>query len=110
LADATGDPDEIARLEALDAMGVVAEFPSDDYVVAVANATGDPDEIARLEGLSASQVAAEFPDGAYASSIEGANGAYLDTQEALIDSLLVLSGDRLLSDEALAELDRLLGL
>jgi hypothetical protein len=110
LLAAVDDPDELARLQGLDAATIAADYPDDGYAAALDAAAGDPDELARLAGLSAWEIAGEFPDGAYATSVTGANDTYLDSQQAIIDSLLQLSGERLLSDAALAELDRLLGL
>ncbi|MFT6074445.1 MAG: hypothetical protein ACJAZ1_001361 [Yoonia sp.] len=110
LAAAADDETELAHLQGLDAFGIVAEFSNDDYVAALEAAAGDPEELARLEALDAAAIAASYPDDAYSVSLTDAGDAYLDTQQAVIDSLLALSGDLLLSDAALAELDKLLGL
>lgn len=110
LLAAVDDPAELARLQGLDAATIAADYPDDDYAEALDAAAGDPDKFARLAGLSAGEIAGEFPEGAYATSVTDANDTYLESQQAIIDSLLQLSGDRLLSDGALAELDRLLGL
>ena len=110
LAAAADNETELARLQGLDAIGIVAEFPNDDYVAALEAAAGDPEALELLEGLDAAAIAAAYPDDAYAVSLTDAGDAYVASQQAVIDSLLALSGQRPLSDAALAELDSLLGL
>jgi hypothetical protein len=110
LAAAVDNETELARLQGLDAFGIVAEFPNDDYVAALEAAAGDPAALELLQGLDAAAIAAAYPDDVYAVSITDAGDAYADSQQAVINSLLALSGDRPLSDAALEELDSLLGL
>ncbi len=74
-------------------------------------------EYDRLIGLSEDEIAAEFPDGGYEDAITNAANDLLTAQgntqaarERENESLMVLTGGRTLSDDALAELNRLLGL
>jgi hypothetical protein len=99
------------RLTELTEEQIAEEFSSEEeYGNALAAAAGDPDEFDRLAGLDAETIAAEFPDSDYATTLTGADNASLDAEQSVLESLLLLSGNRLLSDEAIAELDRLLGL
>ncbi|WP_108813361.1 hypothetical protein [Loktanella sp. Alg231-35] len=74
-------------------------------------------EYDRLIGLSEDEIAAEFPDGGYedaltvaANDLLTAQGNTDAAQERENESLMVLTGGRTLSEDALAELNRLLGL
>jgi hypothetical protein len=74
-------------------------------------------EYDRLIGLSEDEIAANFPDGGYedaitdaANDLLSAQGNTLAARERENESLMVLTGGRTLSDDALAELNRLLGL
>lgn len=111
LEAAAGDPDELLRLTELTEEQILVEFPSvEDYATALEAAAGDPASLEFLQGLDAAGIAAEFPDSDYATSLAGADNDYLEAEQSVLESLLLLSGDRLLSEEAIAELDRLLGL
>ena len=111
IAGAAGDSEELMRLTELTEEQIAEEFSSEEeYGNALAAAAGDPDEFDRLAGLDAETIAAEFPESDYATTLTGADNASLDAEQSVLESLLLLSGNRLLSDEAIAELDRLLGL
>jgi hypothetical protein len=111
LAAVAGDSDELLRLTELTEEQIAEEFSSEeDYGTALEAAAGNSIEFDRLAGLDAETIAAEFPDSDYATTLAGADDAYLEADQSILESLLLLSGNRLLSDEAIAELDRLLGL
>jgi hypothetical protein len=74
-------------------------------------------EYSRLVSLTEEEVASQFPDGGYEEAVTSAASDYAVAREAAVaaeiasdDSLAVLTGGRELSDEALAELGRLLDL
>lgn len=107
---ADGDPDALATLQGLSAADIAAQYPEGEYAAAVDAADGDSETLAALQGLSSVDIALDYPDGDYAAALATADEEYQNSQQAIIDSILALSGDRELSDDALAELDRLLGL
>ena len=71
----------------------------------------------RLSGLTEEEIAAEFPDGGYEQAVTDAanNVAFAEAMTTLAEqdaaaSLEILTGGRDLSEGAMAELNRLLGL
>lgn len=75
------------------------------------------DEYTRLIGLTEEEIAAEFPDGGYedavtnaAIALEEAEGVAQEAEDGLVASLDVLTTGVELSEAAMAELNRLLGL
>jgi hypothetical protein len=79
--------------------------------------TAAMDELDRLTTLTEAEIAKEFPNGGYEAAVTAASDEYLDTQDDVIAaeedasaSLADLTGGRELSDAALAELHRLLGI
>lgn len=74
-------------------------------------------ELARLQNLTVEEIAAEFPDGGYDEAVVVADQTAVDARanfnESSIElnvSYTELTGGRALSPEALAELNRMLGL
>lgn len=73
-------------------------------------------EYQRLIGLTEEEIAAEYPDGGYEEAVTVAADEYGAARDAAVQaqddaqaSLLVLTDGRELSDDAMAELHRLLG-
>ncbi len=88
-----------------------------EFAQAVNDQNAAYDEYGRLIGLTEDEVAANFPDGGYedavmdaATKYEELRNAALASQAANDESLAILTEGRELSIDALAELNRLLGL
>ncbi len=95
----------------------IYKMAQEDFAAVVAIQDEKFDTYQALIGLSEEEIEAAFPEGGYEEAVTAAATAYemarldaVDAQEAAGDSLAVLTDGRELSEAALAELWRLLGL
>ncbi|KQI71352.1 hypothetical protein AN191_13825 [Loktanella sp. 5RATIMAR09] len=93
------------------------KMSQEDFAAVVAIQDEKYEDLQNLIGLTEEEIEAAFPEGGYEEAVTAAAIAYemaredaLDAQDAAKDSLAVLTDGRELSEAALAELWRVLGL
>ena len=95
----------------------IYKMAQEDFAAVVAIQDEKYEDLQALKELPEAEIDIEFPEGGYDEAVTAANMAYdtarddaLEAQGAAADSLAVLTDGRELSEVALAELWRLLGL